>query len=156
VDLFITEDLQGGRLPQVIDRGEPAVLVCHWPGIYYNGEETGYNIFKDVVARLHARYDNLVWMKLSEISRYWAAKELTRIERAENAIALHAPFASPNFTLDVAGRSADVPRFVHNGQSRPLAEVPRALDLASGTFHRHAEGVTVCFDLPRGTSGITV
>ena len=51
VDQFITADLKGGRLPQVIDRGEPAILVCHWPGIYYNGEEYGFNIFKEVVER---------------------------------------------------------------------------------------------------------
>jgi hypothetical protein len=35
-DQFITEDLQQGRLVEVIDRQEPAILVCHWPGIYYN------------------------------------------------------------------------------------------------------------------------
>jgi hypothetical protein len=41
-DLCITEDGKGGRLPDVIARGEPAVLVCHWPGIYYNGEQIGF------------------------------------------------------------------------------------------------------------------
>ena len=82
VDQFITADGKGGRLPEVIARGEPAIMVCHWPGIYFNGEEVGFNIFKEVVKRLHARYDNLIWMKLSEIARYWAAKELTRIRPA--------------------------------------------------------------------------
>jgi hypothetical protein len=33
VDQFITEDGRGGRLPEVIRRGEPAVLVGHWPGM---------------------------------------------------------------------------------------------------------------------------
>src|SRR6185503_13612451 len=56
VDLFITEDLKAGRLPQVIGKGEPAVMVCHWPGMYYNGEEVGFTIFKEVVERLHAAY----------------------------------------------------------------------------------------------------
>ncbi len=68
-DRFITSDLQAGRLPEVIGRGEPAVLVCHWPGIYYNGEELGFNIFKRVVQRVGERYDNVQWMKLSEIAR---------------------------------------------------------------------------------------
>ena len=40
----------GGRLPEVIARGEPAMMVCHWPGIYFNGEEVGFKIFKEVVA----------------------------------------------------------------------------------------------------------
>ena len=81
VDQFITADGKRGRLPEVIARGEPAVMVCHWPGMYFNGEETGFNIFREVVQRLHAAYDNLLWMKLSEIAGYWAARELTRIER---------------------------------------------------------------------------
>ena len=51
--------LQGGRLPEVIARGEPAILVCHWPGIYFNGEKIGFNIFKEVVRRLHARYKTM-------------------------------------------------------------------------------------------------
>jgi hypothetical protein len=70
VDQFITENLQGGRLPKVVAKGEPTILVCHWPGLYCNGDETGFNIFKDVVARLHRAYDHLQWMKLSEIARY--------------------------------------------------------------------------------------
>ena len=59
VDQFITADLKHGRLPEVIARGEPAVMVCHWPGMYFNGQETGFKIFQEVVKRLHAAYDHL-------------------------------------------------------------------------------------------------
>ena len=93
-DLFITKDLKSGRMVEVIGRGEPALIVCHWPGLYHNGDELGFNIFQEVVARLHARYDNLIWLKLSEIARYWAAKELTRIERKDGLVAIMAPFAA--------------------------------------------------------------
>jgi hypothetical protein len=79
VDRFITPDLKRGRMVDVIERGEPACIVCHWTGIYFNGEEVGFNVFQDAVRRLHARYDLLQWMKLSEIARYWAANELTTI-----------------------------------------------------------------------------
>ena len=41
-DKFITKDLNAGRMVEVIDRGEPAIMVCHWPGIYYNGEKLGF------------------------------------------------------------------------------------------------------------------
>jgi hypothetical protein len=98
-DKCITEDLKGGRLPQVIDKGEPAIIVCHWPGIYYNGEELGFKIFQEVVTRIHARYDNLIWMKLSEIARYWAAKELTEIARQGPSVTFNAPFATTRFTV---------------------------------------------------------
>src|SRR5262245_23165803 len=86
VDKFITEDLQSGRMVDVIARGEPALMLAHWTGIYWNGQELGFKIFQEVVRRLHARYDNLHWMKLGEVARYWAAKELTRIERAGNRV----------------------------------------------------------------------
>jgi hypothetical protein len=102
---FITADFKGGRLPEVIARGEPAIMVCHWPGIYFNGEKVGFNIFKQIVERLHARYDNLIWMKLSEIARYWAAKELTRIEKTQGGLRVHAPFASPLFTIRMDTRT---------------------------------------------------
>ena len=65
---------------EVIERGEPAVMMSHWTGIHWNGQELGFQVFQEVVRRLHARFDHLVWMKLSEMSRYWAAKALTRIE----------------------------------------------------------------------------
>ena len=98
-DRFITQDLRQGRMVEVIERGEPAIMVCHWTGIYWNGQELGFQIFQEVVRRLHARFDGLVWMKLNEIARYWAAKELTRIERETGAIAFRAPFACPDFTV---------------------------------------------------------
>ena len=42
--------------------------------IYFNGQEHGFKVFQTVVDRLHRRYDHLIWMKLSEIAKYWAAK----------------------------------------------------------------------------------
>ena len=156
VDQFITEDLKGGRLPQVIDRGEPAILVCHWPGIYYNGEELGFNIFKEIVARVHARNDNLVWMKLSEIARYWAAKELTAIAREGNAITLSAPYACPAFTIEIPSRTAGLPRITSRGEPVPLAIVKVPLSLNPNTFTRTRDSTIVCFDLPKGKTRIEV
>jgi hypothetical protein len=151
-DRFLAEDLKSGRMVDVIERGEPAVIVCHWPGVYFGGQELGFNIFKEVVRRLHARYDHLVWMKLSEIARYWAAKELTRIERQANTLTLDAPFASPRFTLSAPARGDVVPKLLAAGKPQPLKEVPRRLDLARGTWTREEGRVVVCFDLPKGKS----
>ncbi len=156
VDQFITEDLRGGRLPQVIDKGEPAILVCHWPGIYYNGDELGFNIFKEIVRRLNDRYDNLQWMKLSEIARYWAAKELTKIEQRENTITFTAPFGSPQYTISADTRSAGAPQLSCDGRPVNLKEVDNVLKLQTGTFIRGRGGVFVCFDLPKGKSILKV
>jgi hypothetical protein len=153
-DQFITEDGKSGRLPEVIARGEPAILVCHWPGIYFNGREVGFTIFKEVVRRLNAHYDNLVWMKNSEIARYWAARELTRIEREEGGFRFHAPFGTPGFTIEVESWTGGAPGIVLGGEGRPrpLTEVGRPSLLAPGTWCRCEAGVRACFDLPRGAS----
>ncbi len=151
-DQFITEDLQGGRLPQVIDKGEPAILVCHWPGIYFNGEEVGFEIFKEVVRRMHARYDHLIWMKLGEIARYWAAKELTRISRQGNRIVFHAPFACPGFTVRVKAGGPRTPGITAGGTVARLVETQNLASLRSGIWHRRSDDLTICFDLPRGQS----
>ncbi|MCO5351529.1 MAG: hypothetical protein M9913_11655 [Bryobacteraceae bacterium] len=154
LDKMITADSRGGRLPEVIRRGEPAILYCHWPGIYCNGSETGFHVFQETVRRLHAGHDNLRWMKLSDISRYWAAKELTTITHAPSASAVdfQAPFACPQFTVRVPVPPTAVPRFHHNGVSTPLREVADPLRLAGGTWTRDANSTIATFDLPRGPS----
>jgi len=151
-DQHITEDLKGGRLPQVIDKGEPAILVCHWPGVYFNGQESGFNIFKEVVKRMHARYDNLLWMKQCEIARYWAAKELTRIEKQGKQVTFSAPFATTRFTVRVAGNSSNAPKLTAAGKSVELRRVTAPLQLQSNTWHADDNDVIVCFDLPKGRS----
>jgi hypothetical protein len=156
VDLLITEDLQGGRLPQVIARGEPAILVCHWPGIYFNGEKIGFRIFQEAVRRIHARYDDLIWMKLSEIARYWAAGELTSIERAANSITLRAPFACPEFTLRISAPPEAGPQVTAEGRPVAMQEVTRHGDLSAGTWLRDGDGLALCFDLMRGTTVVQV
>jgi hypothetical protein len=154
VDQFITADLEGGRLPQVIDRGEPAILVCHWPGIYFNGEEYGFNVFKEVVRRLHMRYDHLHWMKLSEISRYWAAKELTRVEKTERGFAFHAPFACPDFTVRLPS-TEDGPPTVLSGDARAvIVQVTRRLDLKPATWIKDDRFVEICFPLLKGRNEV--
>ena len=155
-DLFITKDLKAGRLVDVIGRGEPALVVCHWPGIYFGGDELGFRILQEVVGRLHARYDNLIWMKLSEVARYWAARELTRIERLDGTVTFRAPFAAARFTVSVPARGDAVPRLTVAGRPKPLEPARGPLDLKPGTWARDREGVVVCFDLPKGESQVCI
>jgi hypothetical protein len=157
-DLFLTADLSTGRLVEVIERGEPAILVCHWPGIYFNGDRAGFRIFQEVVSRLRQRYDHLIWMKLSEISRYWAARELTAITRGPGGIELDAPFAAPDFTIQIdnppairAGVTLEA-----DGRIAVLREVSGPAALSSGTFCRIDGGMQACFDLPRGASALNI
>lgn len=153
-DRFITADLQQGRMVDVIQREEPAIMVCHWTGIYWNGQELGFKIFQEVVRRLHARFDNLIWMKLSEVARYWAARELTQVERNGRAVRIQAPFACPDFTVRVpAPGGAKAEPLLHvNQKALPLREVNGPLRLTSGSWCRDGQSLIVCFGLPKGLS----
>jgi hypothetical protein len=95
-------------------------------------------------------------MKVSEIARYWAARELTRIERAADRIELTAPFAAANYTLSVPGRDGAVPRLLLGDRPQVLREVSRPLDLRANTYVRQPAELIVCFDLPKGKSQLRV
>jgi hypothetical protein len=138
LDKFITADLQGGRMPEIIRRGEPAIMVCHWPGIYCNGQKDGYHTLQRIEQRLMAGYrDKIAWMKVGDIARYWAAKELTAIAREGNVIRFRAPYACPQFTIAVAGVGAV------RGTGAVEQRVENGRWIAS-------------FDLPKGESSIQV
>ncbi|MEO8271479.1 MAG: hypothetical protein ABI557_17280, partial [Aureliella sp.] len=158
-DLFITADLQRGRMVDVIERGEPACMVCHWTGMYFNGEEEGFKTFQEVVARLHSRYDHLLWMKLSEIARYWAAKELTQFrvlngDLRGGQVEIDAPFASPWFTVRIATKAQRLTLISDDGNKTELRRVDTAGALVEGCWLADADSAVVCFDLPRGKSTI--
>ncbi|QGY47123.1 hypothetical protein GM418_26705 [Maribellus comscasis] len=152
VNKFITSDLQQGRMVEVIDSGEPAVMVCHWPGIYYNGEKVGFNILKQVVHRLNQKYDHLTWMKLAEISRYWAAKELTTIEADKKTIRLKAPFAANDFTIKVNGRV----RKVKINNQIVLNQVSKKNEIKTNSFYSDNSESLLCFNLEKGVTEISV
>ncbi len=151
-DKFITEDGSRGRMVDVISRGEPALMLAHWTGIYFNGYEVGFNIFRDVVARLRSRFDHLLWMKLSEVARYWAARSLTRMSPDAGMLRFHAPFACPDFTVQWDARVAGAPWLQQAGTRTALREVTGPLQLVSNTWCRSAAGIIACFSLPKGTS----
>jgi hypothetical protein len=144
-DAFITADGKSGRMVEVIQRGEPAIIVCHWTGIYWNGLEIGFEIFREVVKRLHATFDHLHWMKLSEIARYWAAKELTKIEwdAAKRVVNLKAPYACEDFTLSVPATA---------GRPRGLEKAASKKDLRNGFWCEEGASRLVCVKLVKGVS----
>ena len=119
---------------EVIERGEPAIIVCHWTGIYFHGQELGFKTFQEVVRRLHTRFDHLHWMKLSEIARYWAAKELTRIELRDQTIRFHAPYASPHFTIRAPAPNTTVPTFIYRDETLALNRVSSPANLQTNTW----------------------
>ena len=154
-DRFISEDLERGRLVDVIGRGQPALMLAHWTGIHWNGDELGFKVFQEVVRRLHARFDNLMWMKLSEVARYWAAKELTRLEPDDRGMTFAAPFSCPSFTVSLPARTGANPTFGAAASNGPLRRADRSLDLLPGSWIRTDRDDVFCIDLPQGRSRLT-
>jgi hypothetical protein len=98
-------------------------------------------------------------MKMSEVARYWAARELTRCEFAANTLKLKAPYACDDFTVEVPAPAGELkPRLVAGDKIVPLTEVTKPLELVSGTFVRdpQKQRLTLCFKMPRGASSVTL
>ena len=172
-DQFLTPDGQSGRLAEVIARGEPAAMVCHWPGIYCNGGKQGFTIFQTIVKRLEASYrDQIAWMNLDGIARAWAARVLTTIrlqtpaapQESESFLELDAPFACDAFTLEWDRVTWNPPRDrplmmrTPDGRMSRLEPITRVERLEPGTLLADdARGcLTACVDLPRGRSQLVV
>jgi len=95
-------------------------------------------------------------LKNSEIARYWAARELTKIEKQGGRITFNAPFATTRFTVRSRTSSRRPPKLIANRQRVQLRHVNRPLQLQSQTWHKDGRNVTVCFDLPKGKSTLDV
>lgn len=154
-DRYATADGQSGRLIELIDRGEPGFFLCHWPGLYSNGTKSGFHAFQRVVTTVNGKYGKrLLWMKLSEIARYWAAKELTKITRLRSGCQLAAPFQCPNFTLRLPAPQTGSPHLIRQGEKVQLMRVETDDKLTAGTFKPSGQDIVVCLNLPQGDSEI--
>ena len=146
-DRYCNRDATSGRMVELIERKQPAIMLCHWPGMYSNGTESGFRAFQRIVTSLNARYrDQTVWMKLSEIGRYWAAKDLTAIKRIGNQITFDAPFDVKHFTLRVTNAEGP-PRL-----DVKLKQVMEMSALTAGTWYQSGQDQMICFNLDRGKS----
>jgi hypothetical protein len=155
-DKMITGDLLSGRMVEVIESGEPAIMVCHWPGIYFNGEKVGFGILKQVVQRLGQKYDHLIWMKLSEIARYWASRELTTITLRENIVDLSAPFSAPGFTIKLNFTTHHPGLRQKNAEIIPFRRVDDIRALKAETWYADRSGSILCFNLGKGLNEVVL
>jgi hypothetical protein len=164
-DRFITADGQGGRLPELIARDEPAIMLCHWPGLWVNGQETGYRIYQEAVTRLNEHHGSRAqWMRLNEMARYWATKELIRWEVSPDGVALiEIPFDCPDLTLRIAGvadkaREKGIRRITttREGKTERPLEALRGReqlsgDAVAGRYVVEGDDALVCLNVTRGS-----
>jgi hypothetical protein len=147
VDKYITSDLAGGRLPAVIDAGDPAVMVSHWQGFYglHDDDRRGFRAFQTVVRRLKERDprgERTRWRKCSEITNYACTRAMAEIAVDGNRIRLDLPVRVPDLTLRLTGANP-------LGVSVDGVPLPRALTRAafgSRSFYREGDATFAAFD----------
>jgi hypothetical protein len=157
-DLYANADATSGRMVELIEHGKPAIMLCHWPGLYTHGTKQGFADFQKVVIALHERFSTRTqWMKLSEIGRYWAAKELTEINVGQDrSLSINAPIACADFTVRFRAQRGKPP-VLHSGQSmQQLKRVSSRELLARSTYWSSDDETITCFDLPQGQSRLAL
>jgi hypothetical protein len=147
VNRYITADLQGGRLPAVIDSADPAVLCSHWQGFYglHDNDRRGFNAFKTVVRRLRERDpdgERTRWRTCSEITNYACAREMAEVTVDGNRAQLDLPVRVPDLTLRVTG--ADVRGVRVDG--RPLTPAASRSAFGRETFYSEGDVTFISFD----------
>jgi hypothetical protein len=153
-ELYANSDATSGRMVELIEHGKPAIMLCHWPGLYCHGGKQGFQDFQSVVLALHERFSKRVlWMKLSEIGKYWAAKELTEISTAqERVVSINAPISCADFTVRIPARRGAPPILHFGDTTQQLREVNSLQRLARSTYSSSDDETIACFDLPQGQS----
>lgn len=75
-DYYITDDGKRGRLVELLNYGSYVIFHTHWNSLWSNGTEHGLEVMEEVLRRLNTLFDKrIIWMKLSEISSYFAASK---------------------------------------------------------------------------------
>ncbi|MEL6106097.1 MAG: hypothetical protein AAFU85_08675 [Planctomycetota bacterium] len=150
-DKYCNADATKGRMVELIRRGEPAVMLCHWPGMYCNGEKTGFQEFQRVVLALKSRFDRqTVWMKVSEIGRYWAAKETTELVADGSGVRANAAIDCRDFTFRYSGNIAHDFTWTSGSSASKLKRVERIDQLKEGTFVKNDQVAVLCVRLLAG------
>jgi hypothetical protein len=154
-DKFIAEDLETGRVPQLLKKDMPTILLGHWPCFYAN-DAPGFKTLKTVKRRLDALDPDrtrTLWMKTSEIGRYEMAKKLSDITvttattAAEASVTIATKFPAANFTLTL---NCAANRLRLGGND--LRGVKSIHDFRSGTFMVEGASTHIAFDLAEGST----
>jgi hypothetical protein len=156
-DKFITEDLEHGRVPKLLQQELPTILLGHWPCFFANGAP-GFKTLKIVKRRLDA-FDpdrtRTLWMKTSDIGRYEMAKKLSDITITPGAksdeadVSIVTKFPTTNFTLTL---SREAKRLRLGGKD--LCEVKSLRDFNRDSFLVKGGCTHLAFDLAEGTTAL--
>jgi len=145
-DRYITPDLAGGRLPELIAAGDPAICCSHWQGFYglHDGDRRGFRTLRTVVERLQAldpRGERTRWRTCGEIADYACARELATCQVDSDTVRLGLPLRVAELTLrvgDLAATGAEV-------DGRPLEPASTRAEFRDGTYLVDGQTTLVAF-----------
>jgi hypothetical protein len=145
-DKYITADLAGGRLPELIRDGSPVIMCSHWQGFYglHDADRRGFRTLKTVVERLQAldpQGERTRWRTCSEIADYACAKELATCRVDGDMVRLELPLRLPELTLRVRGAMATGVEV----DGRPLHRAPTRAAFRDGTFLPEGDTTLLAF-----------
>lgn len=154
---YCNRDATSGRMVELIKQRQPAIMLCHWPGMYCNGTQEGFERFKDVVKALNSTFsDNILWMKVSEIATYWAAKETLSLQWSGDELGVTTHHACPELTLKLEGRLAATKLAQKDDQTPTLKRVSSKSNLVKNSYFIGTANTWVCFDKVAGTSHLAL
>lgn len=74
IDRLLSPDGRTGRIRQLIESGDPVVLLTHWQSLYTQGTGLGLEGFRRLAERIKKVFGNgMEWVSCSELARQYAA-----------------------------------------------------------------------------------
>ena len=151
-DRYVNPDATSGRMVELIKRRQPAVMLCHWPGMYCNGSKEGFHAFQRIVQSLEGQFgQETIWMKVSEIARYWAAKYACSFVVEGQKIIVSCPIKTPCLTFKIQQRRGPVRSKSLRGDGSTeiqiLSEVSSSSKLEAGAWMQVGNDLMICLDL---------
>lgn len=102
-DQWITVDGEKGRLAELLKNKAYIIFHIHWYNSHGRDNKVGFLALKELTSRIRNVWaDKVLWMKCSEVARYFAASKTWRTSVAGDKIILSSPFDCPLFTISFA------------------------------------------------------
>jgi hypothetical protein len=77
IDRLVSPDGRTGRIRQLMDSGDPVVIVTHWQSLYTQGTALGLEGFTSLAERINKVFgSSLEWVTCSELARRYAESQV--------------------------------------------------------------------------------
>ncbi|MCD6231249.1 hypothetical protein J7K28_01290 [Candidatus Aerophobetes bacterium] len=149
-DQYISEDGEKGRLATLYQCGSCLVFHHHWWRMIRE-EKLEFKILYEVTRRLRNVYgDKIRWMKVSEISRYFATQNSFEVNIRENgetqSLEFKSPFICPEFTISLTAEENNKNISITK-DGELLNELNKGETLKKDSWFLKNKRIYLCFDL---------